>query len=51
VFFTAEHAEDAENGTNWVTTKREGVLMAAVCCYPGLGFLCGLCDLCVEMAL
>jgi hypothetical protein len=25
VFFTAETAENAENGTNWVKTKREGV--------------------------
>jgi len=52
VFFNAESAENAENGTNWVKTKREGVscwLLFVV--NPGLGFLCGLSDLCGEMAL
>ena len=45
MFFNAETAENAENGTNWVKTKREGVrCWLLFCCYPGLGFLCGLGD-------
>jgi len=38
VFFNAEIAESAENDKEW-GTERSNV------------FLCGLCDLCVEMAL